>query len=132
MTIAYLDNCATTPCRAEVIEVMTPLLTDIFGNPSSPHMIGKRARRETDLAIAQLAVKIGSTVDEIVITSGATESNNIALQGAFAFDEKSPANAVLCPTDHKSALEVGKALSSRGIEIRMAHVNGDAPSHIDA
>jgi cysteine desulfurase len=123
VTIAYLDNCATTPCRAEVIEAMTPLLAEMFGNPSSPHMIGKRARRETDRAIAELAVTIGATVDEIVITSGATESNNIALQGAFGVNEKAPANAVLCPTDHKSVLEVGKALSARGIGIRMARVD---------
>ncbi len=81
MTV-YLDHAATTPLRAEALEAMLPFLTEDFGNPSSPHALGRRARAALDEAHERIAVRLGADPREIVITSGGTESINLALKGA--------------------------------------------------
>ncbi|MDN5758840.1 MAG: cysteine desulfurase [Tomitella sp.] len=80
----YLDHNATTPVASEVSEAMWPYLTEVFGNPSSATTQGHRARRAVDHAREQVAALIGSHPDEIVFTSGGTESNNIAVRGGAA------------------------------------------------
>jgi cysteine desulfurase len=81
MTI-YLDHAATTPLRPEALEAMLPFLGGTFGNPSSPHREGRAARAALDRAHEQVAAGVGATPREIVITSGGTESLNLALKGA--------------------------------------------------
>ena len=81
MTI-YLDHAATTPVRPEVVEAMLPYLTEVFGNPSSAHAYGRRAREGLDEARESLASRLGAQPREIVFTSGGTEANNLALKGA--------------------------------------------------
>ncbi|MEU7739164.1 cysteine desulfurase family protein [Nonomuraea sp. NPDC049158] len=125
MKIIYLDNCATTRVDDEVVDAMLPYLREDFGNPSSPHVLGKRARRAVDLAAVSVAELLGADPRGIVFTSGATESNNIALLGMFAHEERAPVNALFCPTDHKSALSIGRALAGRGIETRTMAVRQD-------
>lgn len=125
MKIIYLDNCATTRVDDEVVDAMLPYLREDFGNPSSPHVLGKRARRAVDLAAVSVAELLGADPRGIVFTSGATESNNIALLGMFAHEEPAPVNALFCPTDHKSALAIGRALAGRGIETRTMAVRQD-------
>ncbi|MEU7830188.1 cysteine desulfurase family protein [Nonomuraea sp. NPDC049129] len=125
MKIIYLDNCATTRVDDEVVDAMLPYLREDFGNPSSPHVLGKRARRAVDLAAVSVAELLGADPRGIVFTSGATESNNIALLGMFAHEERAPVNALFCPTDHKSALAIGRALAGRGIETRTMAVRQD-------
>lgn len=125
MKIIYLDNCATTRVDEEVLDAMLPYLRDDFGNPSSPHVLGKRARRAVDLATASVAELIGADPDTIVFTSGATESNNIALLGAFEHADRAPVNGLFCPTDHKSSLSIGRALAGRGVEARTLRVRRD-------
>jgi cysteine desulfurase len=81
MTI-YLDHAATTPVRPEVVEAMLPYLTEVFGNPSSAHVYGRKAREGLDEARESLASRLGAQPREIVFTSGGTEANNLALKGA--------------------------------------------------
>lgn len=78
----YLDHAATTPLRPEALEAMLPFLTEQFGNPSSPHAVGRRARAALDDARARIAARLGAEPREIVLTSGGTESINLALKGA--------------------------------------------------
>ncbi|WP_344946921.1 cysteine desulfurase family protein [Sphaerisporangium flaviroseum] len=125
MKVIYLDNCATTRVDDEVLDAMLPYLKEDFGNPSSPHVLGKRARRAVGQATESVAELLGADAESIVLTSGATESNNIALLGMFAHDDRAPVNALFCPTDHKSSLSVGRALRHRGIETRTMGVRPD-------
>ncbi len=77
----YLDNSATTPIDPRVVEAMMPYLTDKFGNPSSIHFFGQEARAAVDKARHQVAALVNSRPNEIVFTSGGTESNNLAIRG---------------------------------------------------
>ena len=125
MRIIYLDNCATTRVDDEVVDAMLPFLREDFGNPSSPHLLGKRARRAVDAATESVARLIGADPESLVFTSGATESNNLALLGMFGHDERSPVNAAVCPTDHKSSLSIGRALADRGLDVATMRVGPD-------
>jgi cysteine desulfurase len=78
----YLDHAATTPVRREVVEAMLPYLTQHWGNPSSGHSFGRAARAGLDEAHERLAAALGAQAREVVLTSGGTEANNLALKGA--------------------------------------------------
>ena len=78
----YLDHAATTPLRGEVLEAMLPFLTEHFGNPSSGHAFGRKARSALDDAHERVASRLHAEAREIVFTSGGTEANNLALKGA--------------------------------------------------
>jgi cysteine desulfurase len=77
----YLDHNATTPLLPEVVDAMLPYLREHFGNPSSGHARGQRAREAVERARGQVALLVGAGADEIVFTSGVTESNNLAIRG---------------------------------------------------
>ena len=77
----YLDHNATTPLLPDVVDAMLPYLRQHFGNPSSGHAYGQRAREAVERARGQVALLVGSDADEIVFTSGGTESNNLAIRG---------------------------------------------------
>jgi len=77
----YLDHNATTPLLPEVVDAMLPYLREHFGNPSSGHAYGQRAREALERARGQVARLVGSNADEIIFTSGGTESNNLAIRG---------------------------------------------------
>ncbi|MCJ7605771.1 MAG: aminotransferase class V-fold PLP-dependent enzyme, partial [Dehalococcoidales bacterium] len=81
MRKVYMDNAASTPLLPEVREAMLPFLGDIFGNPSSLHDWGDGAREAIDEAREQVAGLIGADPEEIIFTSGGTESNNFAVKG---------------------------------------------------
>ncbi|MFI6708696.1 cysteine desulfurase family protein [Nonomuraea sp. NPDC050478] len=125
MKVIYLDNCATTRVDDEVVDAMLPFLREDFGNPSSPHLLGKRARRAVDGATESVARLIGADPADLVFTSGATESNNLALLGMFGHEDRAPVNAAVCPTDHKSSLSIGRALAGRGLDVRTMRVRPD-------
>ncbi|RAI35286.1 cysteine desulfurase NifS, partial [Rhodoplanes elegans] len=78
----YLDHNATTPVDPDVLAAMLPFLREEFGNPSSSHPAGRRARAAVETARAEVAALIGASPDEIVFTSGGTESSNTAIRGA--------------------------------------------------
>ena len=116
----YLDNQATTPCDLRVLEAMLPWFTERFGNPhSAEHRMGQEAEAAVEAARAAVAALIGAEAREIVLTSGATESNNLAIKGAarFAAAHASPRRRIVTvATEHKCVLESVADLAAEGFE----------------
>ena len=116
----YLDNQATTPCDPRVLDAMLPWFTERFGNPhSAEHRMGQDAERAVEAARAEVAALIGAEPREIILTSGATEANNIAIKGAArhaaAMDD--PRRRVITvATEHKCVLESIADLGREGFE----------------
>jgi cysteine desulfurase len=109
----YLDYQATTPCDPRVIQAMWPYITTHFGNPHSRnHPYGWNAEEAVEKAREQIAAAIGADPREIVFTSGATESNNLALKGLAHFYEKK--HIITVQTEHKCVIETGRALEQEG------------------
>src|SRR5689334_25380332 len=96
----YLDNAATTPVDERVLDAMLPYLKDDFGNASSIHYFGQRSRAAVDKARHQVAALINSRPNEIVFTSGGTESNNLAIRGVIESAIGSSASHVLNSNPH--------------------------------
>lgn len=109
----YLDFNATTPVRPEVLEAMLPYLRDGFGNPSSDHARGIRAREAIDCARAQVAALIGASPEEVVFTSCATESSNLAIRGVAAA-RSSPGRLVTSTIEHPATTGPCDALEEHG------------------
>jgi cysteine desulfurase len=113
----YLDYNATTPHDPEVIEAMRPFLTDYFGNPSSSHWYGAQTRNAVDKAREQVASLLKCVPDEIVFTSGGTESNNYAIKGV-AFSHRDNGNHIITSQiEHPAVIEVCKFLEERDFEV---------------
>ncbi|MEL5989708.1 cysteine desulfurase family protein [Microbacterium phosphatis] len=108
----YLDNAATTPVRREVLDAMTPYLTQEFGNPSSHHTYGERAAAALEDARARVAAVVGMRRGDVIFTSGGTEANNLALKGiavAAALD-RGARHLVTSPLEHSSVREAASHL----------------------
>lgn len=118
--IIYLDTASTTPCHDEVLNEMQEFSKTTFGNPSSAHLMGRLARSAIYESTATIATLIGCKANEIIFTSGATESNNIALLGSSMAGQSS--NIIVCPIDHKSSLAAAEELERRNIEVRRMRV----------
>lgn len=113
----YLDYNATTPHDPEVIEAMRPFLTDHFGNPSSSHWYGAQTRNAVTRAREQVASLLKCLPDEIVFTSGGTESNNYAIKG-IAFSQRDKGNHIITSQiEHPAVIEVCKFLEEHGFEV---------------
>jgi cysteine desulfurase len=113
----YLDHAATTPLRREALDAMLPFLGGEFGNPSSPHSFGRRARMALDEAHERIAAQIGAGPREVVITSGGTEALNLALKGA-AWAGKVRGHRILTSSvEHHAVLHPLRQLESFGFEI---------------
>jgi cysteine desulfurase len=113
----YLDHAATTPMRREALEAMLPFLTEQFGNPSSLHGYGRRARAGLDEAHESVAKSLGATPREIVFTSGGTEANNLAIKGA-AWAGKARGHRIITTTvEHHSVGHAVRYLEKFGFEI---------------
>src|SRR5258708_26386784 len=111
----YRDNNATTPLDPRVLEAMMPYLTTEFGNAASrSHSFGWRAEEAVDLAREQIASLIGGSEKEIVFTSGATESINLALKGAAEFYKEKGNHLITVRTEHKATLDTAKRLQRQG------------------
>lgn len=116
----YLDYSATTPVDERVAEKMCRYLTrdGIFGNPASrSHDFGWAAEKAVEEGREQIAAVVGADPREIVFTSGATESNNLAIKGAAAFYKKKGRHIVTCKTEHKAVLDTCRALEREGYEL---------------
>ncbi|MDQ2767347.1 MAG: cysteine desulfurase [Gemmatimonadota bacterium] len=121
----YLDHSATTPVRAEVFAAMEPFYGPKFGNPSSIHRWGREARAALDEARERLAATLGAHPDEIVFTSGGTESDNLAILGAWRLlREKGKRAVVTTPIEHKAILAATHQAAHEGAEERMLAVDG--------
>ena len=117
----YLDYNATTPCDPRVVEGMLPYFTTRFANPSSvTHFPGRQAADALETAREQVAGLLGASPKDVLFTSGATESNNLALYGvARAAREKGdPRRRIITlPTEHKAVLEPCQDLANQGFDI---------------
>ncbi len=114
----YLDYSATTPVDPRVAEKMIPYLTEHYGNPASrSHSIGWRAEEAVEEARAQVAALVGCDAKEIVWTSGATESINLALKGAAEFYKTKGKHLITVKTEHKATLDTCRELERRGFEV---------------
>jgi cysteine desulfurase len=122
----YLDFQATTPTDPRVIDAMLPLLTRVYGNPSSPHAPGQQASHAMRTARGQLRDLIGAHADsEIVFTSGATEANNLAIAGMAAALNHQADHIVTTTIEHKAVLATCERLSSQGIRVTYVPVSRD-------
>ncbi|MGH7081875.1 MAG: cysteine desulfurase family protein [Acetobacteraceae bacterium] len=114
----YLDNQATTPCDSRVVEAMLPWFTEQFGNPASiEHVLGRAAEAAVEAARESIARLINASAAEIVFTSGATESNNLAIKGfaRFAATMDAPRRRIVTlATEHKCVLESVRDLAAEG------------------
>ncbi len=113
----YLDHAATTPLDPRVLAAMLPWLKDGYGNPASDHAAGRAARAAVEKARAQVAELINASPDEIVFTSGATESNNLAIKGALEFRAQPHQHLVTSRVEHRSVLDVCRHLETRGVRV---------------
>lgn len=115
----YLDYAATTPVAPEVAELMTRLLTSgsDFANPSAVHPAGRRAQTLVATAAGQLADLLNCDPQQLIWTSGATESNNLAIIGAARYRQKRGRHLVSMPTEHKAVRDVLRALERDGFEL---------------
>jgi cysteine desulfurase len=114
----YMDNHATTPVDPRVFEAMRPYLTNVFGNSASRnHSFGWEAEEATEKARKQVASLIGANSKEIVFTSGATESNNLALKGVAEMYAEKGNHIITAATEHKAILDTCKRLEKHGTRV---------------
>ncbi|MFZ5464844.1 MAG: IscS subfamily cysteine desulfurase [Pseudomonadota bacterium] len=114
----YLDYSATTPVDPRVVDKMIPYLTEKFGNPASrSHAYGWEAERAVEEAREQVAALVNADPKDIIWTSGATESNNLALKGAAHFYQSKGKHLVTVKTEHKAVLDTCRELERQGFEV---------------
>ena len=119
----YLDYNATTPLAPEVIEAMRPFIEEHFGNPSSSHWYGKKPKRAVEKAREQVAGLLQCAPEEIIFTSGGTESNNHAIQGIAWAMRARGSHIITSAIEHPAVLEVCRFLAPLGFEITVLPVN---------
>ncbi len=123
MKRVYLDYAATTPCDPEVLKAMEPYFFKEFGNASSLHAFGQEAKHAIEDSREKLAAFIGAKPDEIVFTSGGTESNNFAIKGAaFALENKGN-HIITTDIEHHAVTEPCKFLEKRGFKVTFVGVD---------
>ena len=128
----YLDYHATTPVDPRVLEAMLPYFTEEFGNPASrQHAFGWHADEAVSRARGEVASLIGATAGEIVFTSGATESNNLAIKGAAYACRERGDHVITVATEHKSVLDSFKRLEREGWRVTWLGVDRDGFIRLD-
>jgi cysteine desulfurase len=129
----YLDYSATNPCDPRVVDAMIPWLREHFGNPASrSHAWGWEAESAVEKAREHVAALIGADVREIVWTSGATESNNLALKGAAQFYKTKGKHLITVKTEHKAVLDTMRELERQGFEVTYLDVQSDGLVDLEA
>src|SRR5664279_2562942 len=119
----YLDYAATTPVDPRVVHAMVPYLYEQFGNPASrSHAYGWAAEEAVEIAREHVAALIGADPREIVFTSGATESNNLAIKGAAQFHAGKGKHLITVKTEHKAVLDSMRELEREGFEVTVLPV----------
>lgn len=127
----YLDNAATTKTASEVVEAMQPFFTENYGNASSIHSFGEAAKEALENAREKLAKHINAEPDEIVFTSGGTESDNLAIKGtAYALEDKGK-HIITSKFEHHAVLETCQALEKEGFEVTYLGISRDGFIDVD-
>jgi cysteine desulfurase len=117
MKTVYLDHCATTPLHPDVLKAMLPFLRHSFGNPSSIHALGRKAREAVEEARGKVAALIGANASEVVFTSGGTEANNLAIQG-ISHARKDRGNHIITSSiEHHAVLKTCRYLERNGFTV---------------
>jgi cysteine desulfurase len=128
----YLDNHATTPLDPRVLDAMIPYFTEHFGNAASRnHAFGWAAEEAVEKARKQIASLIGANSKEIIFTSGATESNNLAIKGVAQMYAEKGNHIITAATEHKAVLDTCKHLEKEGVRITYLPVMGDGRIDLD-
>ena len=128
----YLDYSATTPVDPRVAEKMIPYLVEDFGNPASrSHPYGWAAEKAVELARAEVAALVNADPKEIVWTSGATESDNLAIKGAAQFYQSKGKHLITVKTEHKAVLDTCRELERQGFEVTYLNVREDGLIDLD-
>jgi len=113
----YLDSNATTPLAPEVVAAMRPFLEEHFGNPSSGHRFGTVARSAVERARTQVAGLLNARPDEVIFTSGGTESNNYVIRGLALARANQERHIISSRVEHPAVTEVCRQLETEGFEI---------------
>ncbi|WP_079530370.1 cysteine desulfurase family protein [Halobacillus hunanensis] len=127
----YLDHAATTPVHDEVIKAMVPVYQTIYGNPSSVHQFGRKARNVLDQARRTAARSIGAKEKEIVFTSGGTEADNLAIIGTALANQGKGKHVITTQVEHHAALHAVQYLEQNGFEITYLPVYEDGCIRIE-
>lgn len=131
-TPVYLDYAATTPVDKRVAEKMIPYLTETFGNPASnSHAFGWEAEEAVEKARADIATLINADPKEIIFTSGATESDNLAIKGAANFYKTKGKHLITVKTEHKAVLDTMRELERQGFEVTYLDVQENGLVDLD-
>src|SRR6185503_7475380 len=124
----YLDNAATTPIDPEVFEAMKPFMLEDFGNPSSTHSHGRKARAAIESSRKKIAELLNCTPGEIIFTSGGTEADNAIINGSVkTFNFR---HAISSPIEHHAVEHTLEILAKNGI-VALHYVNHDEHGHVD-
>ncbi len=129
----YLDYQATTPTDQRVVDAMLPYFSEKFGNPHSrSHFYGWEAEEAVNQAREQVAALIGASSKEIIFTSGATESNNLAIKGVARFYGDKKKHIITCVTEHKCVLDTCRHLEQEGFRVTYLPVKSNGLIDLDA
>lgn len=120
--VIYLDHAATAPPDPAVVAAMRPHLEGRFGNPSEPHALGRQARADLDAARAAIAASLGAVADDVVLTGGGTEADNLAVLGRC---QGPPGRLVVSAIEHPAVMRAAEHLATRGWSVAIAPVLAD-------
>lgn len=131
MSINYFDTASTTKVDSRVLEAMLPYFKEIYGNASSNHIFGKTAKKAIELARKQVSELINANENEIIFTSGATESINLALKGFVEANYDKGNHIITVKTEHKAVLSTCEYLETKGVEVTYLDVDNNGLISID-
>ncbi len=128
----YLDHAATTYLRPEALDAMMPYLGGIYGNPSSLHTYGMETRRALEASRKQIAEVFGAKPEEIIFTSGGTESDNLAIRGTVLANKNKGRHIITSQIEHPAVMKTCEALEKEGCEITYLPVDSEGIVNLDA
>ena len=125
--VVYMDHSATTPIDPRVLESMMPFLGELFGNPSGAYSLGRRCRSALELARSSVATSIACSPDEVIFTSGGSESDNLAVRGAAHARRGAGhgAHLITTPLEHEAVLSSMRGLEAEGFEVSVIEIDSE-------